>query len=101
MAKYPSEIFGWELRNLTPEAEEMRNKYWCPFHGSQCFKQSRLIDYPFGVCTAHVDGQEIALCPRRFLEKNKVFQDIATFHFGTKQQYPRFSRGWVAGYRKF
>ncbi|MBW6485538.1 MAG: hypothetical protein K0B01_05225 [Syntrophobacterales bacterium] len=73
MAKYPSEIFGCYLRNVSPEAEEMRRKFWCPFHESPCYKQSRLIDYPFGVCTAHVGGQEIALCPRRFLENNTVF----------------------------
>jgi hypothetical protein len=101
MAKYPSEIFGCALRNMTPEAEEMRRKYWCPFHESQCYKQSRLIDYPFGVCTAHVDGQEIALCPRRFLEKNKVFQDIAISHFGTKDNILVFSEVGLPGIGNF
>ena len=83
MAKYPSEIFGCYMRNVAPEAEELRRKYWCPFAESQCNKQSRLIDYPFGVCTAHVDGKELALCPRRFLEKNIVFLNIAISQFGT------------------
>jgi hypothetical protein len=83
MAKYPSEIFGFYWQDVSQEANEMRQKYWCPFHNSVCYKQSRLLSNPFGVCTAHVDGKEIALCPRRFLEKDIVFRDIANRHFGT------------------
>ena len=101
MAKYPSEIFGCYLRNMSPEAEEMRRKYWCPFHESPCYKQSRLIDYPFGVCTAHVDGQEIALCPRRFLEKNTVFQNIAISQFGTSDNVLVFSEVGLPGIGSF
>jgi hypothetical protein len=91
MAKYPSEIFGCYFQNMMPEAEAMRRKFWCPFHESQCYKQSRLIDFPFGVCSAHVNGQEIALCPRRFLEKNEVFQTIAITQFGTSENVLVFS----------
>ncbi len=81
MAKFPSEIFGFFWQDTSQEAKGAREKYWCPFHNSVCYKQSRLLSHPFGVCTAHVEGKEIALCPRRFLEKNIIFRDIAIRHF--------------------
>lgn len=101
MAKYPSEIFGCYFQNMMPDAEDMRRKFWCPFHESQCYKQSRLIDFPFGVCSAHVNGQEIALCPRRFLEKNEVFQTIAITQFGTSQNVLVFSEVGLPGIGNF
>lgn len=101
MAKYPSEIFGFYLRNISLDANDSRKKFWCPFHGSQCYKQSRLLDTPFGVCTDHVEGQEIALCPRRFLEKNKVFQTIAISQFGTSENVLVFSEVGLPGIGNF
>ncbi len=83
MAKYPSEIFGFAHTNHDEEATRIRAKHWCPFVDKPCYKQSRLIDYPFGVCAAHVNGEEIALCPRRFLDRHIVFSDIALRHFQT------------------
>ncbi len=83
MAKYPSEMFGFYWQDISKEALNSRKEHWCPFHGSRCFKKSRLLDYPFGVCTAHTDGIEIALCPRRFMENNIVFRDIANRNFGS------------------
>jgi len=84
MAKYPSEIFGYHHSNRSPEATQIRNKGWCPFVNQRCSKGSRLItDRPFGVCTAHVNGNEFALCPRRFLDGHVVFKDIAKHKFNT------------------
>src|SRR3990172_13204371 len=83
MAKYPSEIFGYPRSNTTSKAVEAREKHWCPFVDKVCYKQSRLIDYPFGVCSAHVNDDEVALCPRRFLDGHTVFTDIAQYHFNT------------------
>jgi len=83
MAKYPSEIFGYPQSNKSGSATEVRAKHWCPFVDKVCYKQSRLINYPFGVCSAHVNGDEIALCPRRFLDGHTVFTDIAQHHFNT------------------
>jgi len=83
MSKFPSEIFGYYYKNMTKDAMLARRKHWCPFHDTKCYKKSRLVNLPFGVCTAHVEGKEIALCPRRFLEKGIVFQDIAQAHFGS------------------
>ncbi len=60
MAKYPSEIFGFPFSNTTSKAQEARRSHSCPFVEKVCYKQSRLIDYPFGVCSAHVNGEEVA-----------------------------------------
>ena len=83
MAKYPSEIFGFPHSNLSSKAQQVRKKRWCPFVDKVCYKQSRLIKYPFGVCSAHVNDNEIALCPRRFLDGHTVFTDIAQHQFKT------------------
>lgn len=101
MAKYPSEIFGHYWRDTSSAAREAREKRWCPFHGSKCFKQSRLVSYPFGVCTAHVDGSEIALCPRRFLQENRVFGDIAQHYFKTRDNILVFSEVGLSGIGNF
>lgn len=91
MAKYPSEIFGYPHSNTSKEAREIRAKHWCPFVNKVCYKQSRLIDYPFGVCSAHVNDDEVALCPRRFLDGHTVFTDIARLHFKTVNDILVFS----------
>ena len=74
MAKYPSEIFGYYWKDTSIEAKSAKKNHHCPFHNSVCYKKSRLVDYPFGVCTAHTNGKEIALCPRRFIERGIIFQ---------------------------
>jgi len=89
--KYPSEIFGFPYSCTTAQAKESRAKHWCPFVDKVCYKQSRLINYPFGVCTAHANGQEIALCPRRFLDGHTVFTDIAQHYFKTTSDILVFS----------
>ena len=91
MAKYPSEIFGYPHSNTSEEAREIRAKHWCPFVNKVCYKQSRLIDYPFGVCSAHVNDDEVALCPPRFLDGHTVFTDIAQHHFKTVNDILVFS----------
>jgi len=101
MAKYPSEIFGFYWLNKSREAITARRKRWCPFHGSKCYKTSRLVPYPFGVCTAHTGVEEIALCPRRFLQNNVVFRDIASHHFGTCDNILVFSEVGLKGIGNF
>lgn len=91
MAKYPSEIFGYPTSASGGKVDEVRAKHWCPFVNKICYKQSRLIDYPFGVCTAHVSGKEVAICPRRFLDGHTVFTDVAQHHFKTTNDILVFS----------
>jgi hypothetical protein len=82
LTKYPSEIFGHPFNADHAQAELGRERRWCPFVDKVCYKKSRLIEYPFGVCSAFVGGSDIALCPRRFLDGHTVFTDIARHHFG-------------------
>ncbi len=83
MSKYPSEIFGYPNYVRDQQATQVRDRHWCPFVDKVCYKQSRLIDYPFGVCSVHATGKDIAVCPRRFLDRHAVFTDIALHHFNT------------------
>ena len=101
MAKYPSEIFGYPHSNKGSKAIEIRAKHWCPFVDKVCYKQSRLIDYPFGVCSAHVNDDEVALCPRRFLDSHTVFTDIAQHHFNTVNDILVFSEIRLEGVGSF
>jgi hypothetical protein len=81
--KYPSEIFGHPHYATDEKAVADRRNYWCPFVDKVCYKQSRLINHPFGVCSARVGEEQVALCPRRFLDNHSVFSDIARHHFKT------------------
>jgi hypothetical protein len=101
MAKYPSEVFGYYWKDTSIEARSAKKNYHCPFHDSRCYKKSRLVDYPFGVCTAHTDGKEIALCPRRFLERGIIFRDIAKVHFGSIHNILVFSEVGLTGIGNF
>ncbi len=84
----PSEIFGYPVWDQSPEAREALRRHWCPFQGQTCDKKSRMIDFPFGVCSAkHGDGLR-AICPHRFDEPgsiagvSRVLEDIALHYFG-------------------
>jgi len=84
----PAEVFGFPIGNKSDEAQKLRERHWCPFVGNVCRKKSRLIDYPFGVCSVeHHDGI-YAICPRRFEEQggiagvSRVLEDIAVHYFG-------------------
>lgn len=84
----PAEIFGYPIGNHSREAQEIREKHWCPFMNRPCNKKSRLIDYPFGVCSAEYSGEIHTICPRRFEEEgsiegvSRVLEDIALHYFG-------------------
>ncbi len=84
MVKHPAEIFGYPLRAVSGLPKKGRKRYWCPFADDKCNKQSRLISYPMGVCSVRYGDNIIALCPRRFLQDNTVFSDIAEHYFKTR-----------------
>ncbi len=83
-ARYPTEVFGHPIDVRSEQAQADRERYWCPFMDAPCDKLSRLIDYPMGVCSVRYGDEIIALSPRRFLQDNTVFYDIAEHHFGTR-----------------
>ncbi len=93
----PSEMFGYPTWNQSAEAQEARRKHWCPFQGRTCNKKSRLIDFPFGVCSVkHGDGLR-AICSHRFDESgsiegvSKVLEDVASHYFGDLDNVVTFS----------
>jgi hypothetical protein len=82
--KHPAEVFGHPIDVHSEQAESDRARYWCPFMNAPCDKQSRLIDYPMGVCSVQYNDDVVALSPRRFLQDSTVFYDIADQHFGSR-----------------
>jgi hypothetical protein len=91
VAKHPSEIFGYPFNTNSDKAKKDRKRYRCPFIGEKCNKQSRLIKYPMGVCSVRYADDIIALCPRRFLQENTVFKNIADHYFKTRNDLVVFS----------
>ena len=84
----PSEIFGYPVWDESLAAQNDRRRCWCPFQENRCSKKSRLIDFPFGVCSVEHRGSIHAICPHRFEEQgssqgvSRVFEDIALHYFG-------------------
>lgn len=101
MAKHPAEVFGHPIGVTSSQAITARRKYWCPFAGEKCNKQSRLVKYPMGVCSVRYGDQVVALSPRRFLQDNIVFNDIADHYFKTRDNLLLFSEVGLSGTGNF
>jgi hypothetical protein len=80
--KHPAEVFGYPISDHSPEAQDARQRHWCPFVDKVCDKKSRLIDYPMGVCSVTYRDDVIAVSPRRFRQDDIVFKDVAAHYFG-------------------
>lgn len=84
----PAEVFGYPIANRSSKAQDVRNRHLCPFVNGVCKKKSRLINYPFGVCSVELPGGIRTTCPRRFEERGtiegipRVLEDIALHYFG-------------------
>lgn len=93
----PAEIFGYPVENRSVAAQDAQRQYWCPFREERCSKKSRLIDFPFGVCSVEYDGGIRTVCPQRFEERgslagvSRVLQDIAVHYFGDTDNTVVFS----------
>lgn len=68
----PAEIFGFPPSNTSNLVRRIRKKFECPFIGRRCTKQSRLLSYPLGVCSAWHLGTPRIICPNRFYFSNKA-----------------------------
>jgi hypothetical protein len=96
VTNHPAEIFGYFANDTSPEAFQARKEHWCRFAGKLCNKKSRLIDYPFGVCTVLQGDALFTVCPRRFEEKGTidiplVLENIALHYFGELNNLMLFS----------
>lgn len=79
----PSEVFGRQLplRSNGPLLP-VPDRY-CPFQGigKRCNKKSK--DEPLGICSFSRDGNSVAaVCPQRFRQDNRIFNDVAQYAFG-------------------
>jgi len=82
---YPAEIFGFPPTNTSRIASEVRRRYQCPFIGLKCTKQSRLLSYPLGVCSAWHLGTARIICPNRFYSSdNALLNNIARLFLNQK-----------------
>jgi hypothetical protein len=97
--KHPAEVFGHPIDVDSEKARYHREERWCPFVDDVCDKRSRLIDYPMGVCSVHYAGEIIALSPRRFLQDNTVFYNIADHYFQTRNDLLVFPEVSIPGAR--
>jgi len=101
--KYPhrlAEWFGFPIEVHSSEAMHYRQTHRCPFASGNppCIKRTRLLPYPFGVCSVDFSPHGIlALCPYRFLEGHQVFRDIAQHYFGTLDNLLLFTEVRVPG----
>ena len=83
-----AEIFGYPIGNQSDAAQGARQEHWCPFREELCKKKSRLIKYPFGVCSVEYDGGIRTICPHRFEERgsidgmSRILENIAVDYFG-------------------
>lgn len=84
----PAEIFGYHVSNKSKRAQIARQQHYCPFMNKPCDKDSRMIDYPFGVCSVNHGDKLCTICPHRFEEQGKVegvpriLENIALHYFG-------------------
>ena len=73
------EVFGHSVDDFSPGAIQARQAKHCPFMGSSCNKGNK--DNPLGICS-YSDGHTLTtVCPNRFLERNRLFRDVAQFAF--------------------
>ena len=99
----PLEIFGYSPADNSEAAQKARTTHWCPFADRTCSKRSRLLDYPFGVCSVQHHGQYASICPKRFTEQGKlagvplVLEDVANHYFGSCNNVVAFSEVKLSG----
>ena len=72
-----NEVFSYPVTNETETAKNAIKSHYCRFLERKCDKQSRVIDYPMGVCSVNYSNCKPIICPHRFLEDNIVLKMFA------------------------
>lgn len=102
--KTASEIFGKNPINNN-QADLIKsiksNGYMCPFIGRKCKKQSRLINYPMGVCSVFNNGIPVITCPQRFDQEQIVLKNVAKEFMGGTKNTLSFSEVKLKGIGTF
>lgn len=94
----PAEIFGFPPRNVKKVKEQMRRNYECPFLKRTCTKQSRLLSYPLGICSAWHLGTPRIICPNRFYVENSTVLKEASKLFLESREINLVREVGVTGY---
>ena len=50
----PAEVFGYPIENHSEQANQIREKHWCPFVDQECNKRSRLLNYPLVFALSYI-----------------------------------------------
>jgi hypothetical protein len=83
-----SEIFGYGVGDHSDQAWADRNSRHCKFRNGPCNKSSNTD--PIGICSVSDGNEAASLCPARFLEQGRVFQDAARLAFGDGASFAVF-----------
>jgi Restriction endonuclease NotI len=83
-----AEIFGRSITDVSAGATTIREAKLCPFRGTPCTKTSK--SDPLGVCSLQSGQLAAAICPVRFLDENRIFQDAARIAFGSDAEFSVF-----------
>lgn len=75
-----AEIFGHGVNHNTAQARIDRTKKWCRFRNSPCTKGSKTN--PTGVCSLVRDNHLACLCPVRFAQDQRIFENVGRLAFG-------------------
>ena len=96
-----AEVFGYAIEDESEKAKTARKDEYCPYRKTACTKSSKI--HPLGICS-FTDGQfATAVCPYRFLEKDRIFLDAARIAFGEGKKFvpvPEISILQIEGKRK-
>ena len=99
--KNANEIYGHPIDATNDKAKRAFSSFSCRFTGEVCDKQSRMIDYPMGVCSVDYSDKKPIICPHRFLEDGLVFKNIALDAFGTLDNILLFKEVGLTGVGTF
>lgn len=76
-----AEVFGFQIDDLSPEAQRYRQHRLCPFNNKvpSCTKDK--ASDPLGVCSVYAGNEVTITCPIRFREDWRIASDAAEFFF--------------------
>lgn len=77
-----AECFGRAVGDTSPSADDCRRRKHCPFRDAPCNK-GNLAD-PLGVCSLTDSDRATVVCPSRFLEGGRLFEDAGRIAFGER-----------------
>ncbi len=97
IAERPAEVFGYLIGDSTNAAADARLRHWCRFQDNICTRTSRLLDFPFGICSVQHGEAVYTVCSRRFEQPGRfaktpfVLEDIALHYFGDLDNITTFA----------